>query len=167
MILVFVRHASYHKPPSREDNRDAPLTEAGREQAAAAGSYMADLGLEPDLVISTATRRTRKTAHNVLRALGAEQPVHIVPHGWRAGASREQIEARVRQWIKFAPTAPETVLFCGHGVQLRSLMRAFSVEPVYGKRHGAVVVVEISDDPQQALKLQQAQNTAPCFSEQD
>jgi len=145
VILVFVRHASYHKPPSREDNRDAPLTEAGREQAAAAGSYMADLGLEPDLVISTATRRTRKTAHHVLRALGAEQPVHIVPHGWRAGASREQIEARVRQWTKFSPTTPQVVMFVGHGAQLRSIMRAFGVEPVFGQKHGAVVIVEISD----------------------
>jgi len=146
VILVFVRHGQYDKPPTGEDNRDARLTEAGREQAAAAGTYMADLGIVPDLVISTSTRRTRKTAHNVLRALGAEQPVHIVPHGWRAGASREQIEARVREWIRFAPKPPETVLLCGHGVQLRSLMKAFGVEPVHGEKHGAVVVVEISDD---------------------
>jgi len=146
VILVLVRHGHYQKPPSREDNRDAGLTEAGREQAVAAGKYMADLGITPDLAVSTATRRTRKTAHHVLRALGAEQPVHIVPHGWSAGASREQIEARVRQWIKFAPTTPEVVMFVGHGVQLRSIMRAFGTEPVFGKKHGAVVAVEISDD---------------------
>lgn len=145
MILVLVRHGQYQKPPSREDNRDAPLTDAGREQALAAGKHVADLGIVPDLVISTATRRTRKTAHHVLRALGAEQRVHTVPHGWSAGASRDQIEARVRQWIKFAPTVPEVIAYFGHGVQLRSIQRAFGVEPVFGRKHGAVVVVEIGD----------------------
>jgi len=145
VILVFVRHGLYHKPPSREDKRNAPLTAEGREQALAAGKYMADLGLEPDLVVSTATRRTRKTAHHVLRALGAEQPVHIVPHGWSAGASRDQIEARVREWIRFAPTVPEVIAFFGHGAQFRSIMRAFGVEPVFGEKHGAVVVVEIGN----------------------
>lgn len=35
--------------------------------------------------------------------------------------------------------------FCGHGAQLRALKRAFGVEPVFGKEHGAVVVVEVGD----------------------
>jgi len=167
VILVFVRHGSYHKPPTGEDKHDSPLTEGGRDQAVAAGKYMADLGITPGLAVSTATRRTRKTAHHVLRALGAEQAVHIVPHGWRAGASRAQIEARVREWIRFVPTEPEIVMFVGHGAQLRSIMRAFGVLPAYGQKHGAVVVIEIGDEPQQALELQQAQNTAPSFSAQD
>ncbi len=145
MILIFCRHGSYHKPRDHEDNRECPLTEAGRQEALAAGRFMADLGLAPDLVVSTWTRRTRKTAHHVLRALGAEQPLHIVAHGWSAGASRDRIEARVREWSQYAPRPPETVLFCGHGAQLRALKRAFGVEPAFGKEHGAVVVVEIGD----------------------
>lgn len=145
MLLCFVRHGQADRHLTGVDNRDAPLTAQGREQALAAGKFLADLGITPDLVISTDTRRTRKTAHIVLQGLEIQRPVNIVRHGWRAGASRAQIEARVREWIRFAPTTPEVVLLVAHGVQLRSILRAFCVEPAFGVKHGAVVIVETSD----------------------
>lgn len=140
-----IRHGSYCKPPSGEKNRDCPLTPEGKQQAHAAGQFLDDLGIVPDFVVSTNTKRTRRTARIALDAMDIQCPIHWVSSGWRAGASRSQIETRVREWASRAPTPPECMMFVGHRAQLTSLKKALGIEKMAGKLHGAALVIEISD----------------------
>ena len=57
--LVLVRHAKAETPGEQPDF-DRALTATGRADADAAGAWLADHGLRPQLVLCSAARRTRR-----------------------------------------------------------------------------------------------------------
>jgi phosphohistidine phosphatase len=59
--LLLLRHAKSSPAEPRQDDRDRPLSDAGRRAAAAMRAVMADLGLSPDLVLVSTSRRTMET----------------------------------------------------------------------------------------------------------
>ena len=59
--LVLLRHAKAAREEARQPDRDRPLTARGRRDAAAVGAVMRDLGLVPDLVLVSPSRRTTET----------------------------------------------------------------------------------------------------------
>lgn len=70
--LVLVRHAKAERPQGMPDI-DRPLTARGHGDAAAAGVWLADNGITPELVLCSPARRTRQTWHGI--ALGMAESV--------------------------------------------------------------------------------------------
>ncbi len=59
--LLLLRHAKAAREEARQPDRDRPLTARGRRDAAAVAAAMRDLGLVPDLVLVSPSRRTTET----------------------------------------------------------------------------------------------------------
>jgi broad specificity phosphatase PhoE len=72
-VLYLVRHGQASFGRSDYD-RLSPL---GEQQSARLGSVLADRGIKPDLVVSGAMRRHRRTAELALEAAGLPGPVEI------------------------------------------------------------------------------------------
>jgi phosphohistidine phosphatase len=76
--LVLLRHAKAEAPGDGPDF-DRKLTERGGSDADAAGSWLADEGLRPNLVICSPAMRTRQTWHGVAIALAQADPEVTAP----------------------------------------------------------------------------------------
>lgn len=68
--LAILRHAKADNPPGVLDV-DRPLTPRGHADATAAGAWLTNRGILPELVICSPSRRTRETWHGVALGLGA------------------------------------------------------------------------------------------------
>jgi phosphohistidine phosphatase len=68
--LAILRHAKADNPPGVADI-DRPLTPRGHADATAAGAWLTNRGILPELVICSPSRRTRETWHGVAVGLGA------------------------------------------------------------------------------------------------
>lgn len=71
--LVLLRHAKAQAPGAPPDI-ERPLTERGRADAGAIGTWLADEGMRPGLVICSPAVRTRQTWHEVAIALATTDP---------------------------------------------------------------------------------------------
>jgi phosphohistidine phosphatase len=71
--LVLLRHAKAETPGDGPDFARR-LTAKGESDADAAGAWLADEGLRPDLVICSPATRTRQTWHGVAVALAQADP---------------------------------------------------------------------------------------------
>ena len=111
--LVLLRHAKAETPGDRPDF-ERRLTDKGRADADAAGSWLADEGLRPDLVICSPAARARQTWHGVAVALSQADPdgpapeVHYEP-GLYEGGRTEVIDL-----LRAVPAGTPTVLVIGH-----------------------------------------------------
>lgn len=108
--LVVLRHAKAARQPSQRD-ADRPLTGRGRRDAAAAGRWLRESGLAPDVVLCSAAVRTTQTWEHVRAALGAA--------GERAAASfslrlYQACADELLQAIREAPDSARVVLAVGH-----------------------------------------------------
>src|SRR5262245_22810586 len=72
--LVLLRHAKADRPASTVD-RDRPLSERGRADAATAGEWLVAHHYAPELVLCSPTKRTRQTWKSVVKALPAKAEV--------------------------------------------------------------------------------------------
>jgi len=66
--LVILRHAKAANPDGVADVQ-RPLTRRGQLDAAAAGRWLTDHGIAPDVVLCSPARRTRETWHGVAGGL--------------------------------------------------------------------------------------------------
>jgi phosphohistidine phosphatase len=71
--LVLLRHAKAQTPGELPDIERA-LTDRGRADAGAAGTWLADEGLRPRLVICSTATRARQTWHALAISLAASAP---------------------------------------------------------------------------------------------
>src|SRR3989338_5958697 len=69
MTLYFLRHGDAVENSSLQD-RDRPLSELGRQQAAMAGRYLRNLQPTVDLILCSPLLRTRQTAETVQTEVG-------------------------------------------------------------------------------------------------
>jgi phosphohistidine phosphatase len=76
--LVLLRHAKAETPGDGPDFQ-RKLSEKGQADADAAGSWLADEGLRPDLVICSPATRTRQTWHGVAVGLAQADPDGAAP----------------------------------------------------------------------------------------
>jgi phosphohistidine phosphatase len=111
--LVLLRHAKAETPGELPDF-ERSLTEKGEADADAAGSWLADEGLRPDLVICSPAKRTRQTWHDAAVAIaqahpGAASPeVHYELDLYQGGRT-ELIDL-----LRAVPGEVGTVLVVGH-----------------------------------------------------
>jgi phosphohistidine phosphatase len=111
--LVLLRHAKAETPGDDPDF-DRKLTEVGEVDADAAGSWLADERLHPDLVLCSPATRTRQTWQGVSVALAQAQPGGGAPEvryekGLYAGGRTEVFDL-----LRTVPDTVATVLVIGH-----------------------------------------------------
>lgn len=103
--LVLLRHAKAEQPAGNGQDIDRPLTVRGHADAAAAGAWLARHALLPEVVLCSASRRTRQTWHDVAMGMTGTPP-----EGGPAGSSPV---------VRYEPTAYEA-----HPQELLALVRA-------------------------------------------
>ena len=111
--LVILRHAKA-ETPGKEPDFDRRLTTRGETDADAAGSWLADERLHPDLVFCSSAARTRQTWQGVSIALAQAQAGHVSPEvryekNLYAGGRTEVFDL-----LRGVPDTVRTVLLVGH-----------------------------------------------------
>ena len=111
--LVLLRHAKAETPGDRLDF-ERRLTEKGEADADAAGSWLADEGLAPSLVICSPAARTRQTWHGVAVALAQAAPSAPAPEVHYENGLYEGGRTEVVDLLRRVPDDVSTVLVVGH-----------------------------------------------------
>jgi phosphohistidine phosphatase len=111
--LVLLRHAKAETPGEMLDF-ERRLAPSGVADAGAVGSWLAEQGLRPDLVICSAATRTRQTWQYASAALAAAHPGAPSPEiryeqGLYDGGRTEVIDL-----LRAVPDSVRTVLVVGH-----------------------------------------------------
>jgi len=111
--LVLLRHAKAETPGQLADF-DRRLTERGETDAGAAGAWLADEQLLPDLVFCSPAARTRQTWQGVSTALAQTRPGGGAPEvryekGLYLGGRTEVFDL-----LRLVPDTVGTVLVVGH-----------------------------------------------------
>lgn len=112
--LVILRHAKADRPEGVDD-AERPLSTRGNADATAAGAWIVQSGLIPDLVLCSPARRCRQTWHGVALGLTAAPEVRYDPAIY--AASVRTLLATVRA----ATPEAGTVLLVGHNPGLSEL----------------------------------------------
>lgn len=76
--VIFLRHAKSDWHAGATDDLSRPLANRGRVAAAAVGSFLADVGHIPDLVLCSPAVRTRQTVEIAIAAGDWPCPIEIV-----------------------------------------------------------------------------------------
>jgi len=118
--LYLLRHAksSWDDPTLRDEDR--PLAPRGRRNAKRMGKHLAELGIEPQLVLCSPAVRTRQTLECVRRAFGSATTVEVDERLY--GASRHELLERVRS----LPEELATAMLIGHNPGLHDLALALA-----------------------------------------
>ena len=111
--LVLLRHAKAETPGDRPDF-ERRLTKKGEADADAAGSWLADEGLRPDLVICSSATRARQTWHCVAVALAQANPEGAAPEVRYEPGMYEGGRTEVIDLLRGVPDSMSTVLVVGH-----------------------------------------------------
>jgi len=125
--LLLLRHAKAEPATAGEPDRERPLNERGRKDAARIGAYMAAHSFIPDRVAVSPSARTQETwkyAAMAFRpaptAMSAERLYDATPHA-------------ILDVIKSAPASAQTLLVIGHNPGLHevalTLIAAGGVDP--------------------------------------
>ncbi|QBI51993.1 SixA phosphatase family protein [Streptomonospora litoralis] len=135
--LIVLRHAQA-EPLVDGSDHERPLSEEGREQARAAGEYLAAGALFPDHVICSTALRTRQTLELVTEAL---------PHAPSADYERDAYAADVPAILELVSrTDPEVenLLVVGHNPTMAQLVAAFMAdEPLISFPTAGLAVVDL------------------------
>jgi phosphohistidine phosphatase len=111
--LVLLRHAKAEAPGKRRDF-ERELTPRGQADADAAGSWLADQGLRPDLVICSPATRTRQTWHSAAVALAQADPAGGSPEVHYEDSLYGGGRTEVVDLLRAVPETVTTVLVVGH-----------------------------------------------------
>ena len=104
--LVLVRHAKAE--PFAASDRARELTDRGRREAEAAGSYLREQGIVPDHAVVSSSLRTRGTWDAMEQALGSAAEV-VYDDAVYSGSTDVVLEA-----LRVVPDAAKVVVFVGH-----------------------------------------------------
>jgi phosphohistidine phosphatase len=111
--LVLLRHAKAETPGELPDF-DRRLTTVGESDADAAGAWLADQRLRPDLVLCSPAARTRQTWQGVSIALAQGLPTSGAPEVRYENGLYEGGRTEVLDLLRAVPEDVRTVLVVGH-----------------------------------------------------
>ena len=108
--LVLMRHAKAEGSPSGPIGGDLGrrLTERGRDDAAAAGRWLAEIGYVPDHALVSAANRTQETWAAVAEASGSTADVDVSRAMYGASADA------ILEGLRLVPASARVVIFVGH-----------------------------------------------------
>ena len=111
--LVLLRHAKAQTPDDGPDF-DRRLTERGQNDADAAGSWLADERIQPDLVLCSPAARTRQTWQGVSIAFAQAQPGAGSPEVRYEQSLYAGGRTEIFDLLRNVPDSVRTVLVVGH-----------------------------------------------------
>src|SRR3954453_16718873 len=111
--LVLLRHAKAETPDDSPDF-DRRLTTTGEADADAAGSWLPDERIRPDLVFCSPAARTRQTWHGVAVALEQAKPGTPAPEVRYEKGLYDGGRTEVFDLLRTVPDSVHTVLVVGH-----------------------------------------------------
>ncbi len=147
--LVLLRHAKAETPGELPDF-ERRLTEKGRSDADAAGSWLADERLWPGLVLCSSARRTRQTWQGVSVALTQADPEAHSPEVHYEQRLYDGGRTEVIDLLRAVPDAVRTVLVIGHNPTMSDvsvLLRPYDGEAVLEALKTSGVAVHRADGP--------------------
>lgn len=109
LTLSLFRHAKSSWDNATLDDFDRPLAERGLLAAPVMGAHMAAIGVRPDVILCSASVRTRATLDLVLPFLKAAKPAIVYEEALYL-ASASDLLTRVRH----APARATSVMMIGH-----------------------------------------------------
>ncbi|MFF5084709.1 SixA phosphatase family protein [Actinoplanes sp. NPDC000266] len=112
--LVLLRHAKAEIIGDDQRDFDRKLTERGETDADAAGAWLADERLHPDLVFCSPAARTRQTWQGVSIALAQAKPGGGAPEVRYEESLYFGGRTEVFDLLRTVPDAVHTVLVVGH-----------------------------------------------------
>jgi len=111
--LILLRHAKAETPGELPDF-DRSLTERGTSDADAAGAWLVDERVHPDLVICSAAKRTRQTWQAASVALAQGDPSRGAPEVHYEDTLYHGGRTEVFDLLRAVPETVRTVLVVGH-----------------------------------------------------
>jgi phosphohistidine phosphatase len=129
-LLTLLRHAKSDRDLSYATDFERPLKERGRRDAPRMGEYLADLGLVPDLIVSSPAARAQETTELFARASGYRQAIR-----WEDGlyaASSGELMSVLRSLADDVPH----VLLVGHNPGLEECAAQLIGADAYGTANG-------------------------------
>ncbi|BCY04979.1 histidine phosphatase family protein [Actinoplanes sp. L3-i22] len=111
--LILLRHAKAETPGELPDF-DRSLTDRGTSDADAAGAWLADERLHPDLVICSPAKRTRETWQAASVALAQGSPGHGAPEVHYEDQLYYGGRTEVFDLLRAVPETVRTILVVGH-----------------------------------------------------
>jgi phosphohistidine phosphatase len=141
--LVLLRHAKAEHPHGGGTDLDRRLTARGHADAAAAGAWLLNRSLVPELVLCSPARRTRQTWHAVATALGADARAVTTlyePLLYHASGSRELLDLIIP-----TPADVSVVLVIGHNPLISMLSELLDPAsgPAGGLRTSGIAVHQV------------------------
>nr|WP_296072275.1 histidine phosphatase family protein [uncultured Actinoplanes sp.] len=112
--LVLLRHAKAERPGDDQPDFDRRLTAAGEADADAAGAWLADERIQPELVFCSPAARTRQTWHGVAVALEQARPGSKLPEVRYEKSLYEGGRTEVFDLLRTVPDSVRTVMVVGH-----------------------------------------------------
>jgi phosphohistidine phosphatase len=116
LTLALLRHAKSSWDDPTADDADRPLSPRGIAAAPVMAAFMASHEIRPDLVLCSASRRTRETLAFVLAAFGKGQPRVLIEESLYLATASSLLD-RVRR----LPMRPRCVMVIGHNPGLHDL----------------------------------------------
>jgi phosphohistidine phosphatase len=136
--LIVMRHAKAGELPGGPDFERA-LRPRGQRDSAAAGRWLSVSGLQPDLVLCSAARRTRQTWQHLSAALEPEPPPEFTADRRLYEADSDDVAEILRQ----AGGAFATVLYIGHNPAAAGLVALLTgSEPTFPTAAIAVIGIQ-------------------------
>lgn len=120
--LLVLRHAKSSWSEPALDDHERPLSARGRRDAPRMGALVRELGLRPDVVISSDAVRARLTAEAVVEAARSAGEIRLDPRLYLA--SPADILSRLRT----VEAQAETVMIVGHNPGLEELVAQLTGE---------------------------------------
>lgn len=111
--LILLRHAKAETPGELPDF-DRSLTERGMSDADAAGAWLVDERLHPDLVICSPAKRTRQTWQSASVALAQGDQAHGAPEVHYEDQLYYGGRSEVFDLLRAVPETVRTILLIGH-----------------------------------------------------
>lgn len=151
--LILMRHA---EADWGLDDFNRPLTRRGQEQARAAGAWLLEQGLVPDMLLTSAALRTRQTTVWVSEALGEKAPTASLDERLYNAPASALMSA-----VNRTPAGVQSLLLLAHlpGVQdaALSLARPDSdyealMDASYGFEPSSLAVFEVPGDWDQLVE---------------
>lgn len=118
-----MRHAKSSWDDSSQRDIERPLNKRGKREAPAMGIYLKNLGLVPDLVISSTAQRARETVLLISDVLNMNRNSITWNEDLYYRGARAYLKA-----IRRAPSAAETILLAGHNPTVEHLVSYLSAE---------------------------------------
>ena len=117
MKLYFLRHGEADWPDWTGPDDERPLTEAGKKELRRAAKFFAQIGVAPQIILSSPLPRAVQTAQAAQKQVGGEL---ITEEALSPGATARGVRAALKK------QSADEIMLVGHEPDFSELVRAFT-----------------------------------------